>query len=102
MIRRPPRSTLFPYTTLFRSWLAFLRPTISHWLGPTLLTPPLSMVWQGKHCLMKIALPASTKTEEHTSEIQSRQYIVFRLLLVKKKNDEVLTSLRPPPPPPPA
>src|SRR5260221_3657912 len=68
MIRRPPRSTLFPYTTLFRSmWpMAGLR------MGPT---------WR-----MLSPSGDSTRSEEHTSELQSHSDLVCRLLLVKKKN----------------
>src|SRR3712207_6865536 len=81
MIRRPPRSTLFPYTTLFRS---FNRPTSSQRLArsgasssPGLLT----------HAIMSgTPSPLSSRSEEHTSELQSRQYLVCRLLLEKKKN----------------
>src|SRR5438445_9474901 len=65
MTRRPPRSTLFPYTTLFRSRVPHLR-------GGKFSHPP--------------ALFAGTsRSEEHTSELQSRQYLVCRLLLEKKK-----------------
>src|SRR5438445_3504434 len=72
MIRRPPRSTLFPYTTLFRS----LRPSTGfHGTAPTLC----SGRWD---CGAESHLPRS---EEHTSELQSRQYLVCRLLLEKKK-----------------
>src|SRR3712207_9560022 len=80
MIRRPPRSTLFPYTTLFRSlwWTARAAATciavgklsFDDWLRLT-----WSLGWTG-------FLPRS---EEHTSELQSRQYLVCRLLLEKKK-----------------
>src|SRR5947209_9108381 len=67
MIRRPPRSTLFPYTTLFRSGF----------LGPTSLID--NSIWG-------IFLPRpKNRSEEHTSELQSRQYLVCRLLLEKKK-----------------
>src|SRR6185295_19773221 len=66
MIRRPPRSTLFPYTTLFRS--------------PRSPSAPISSssraTWWRR---------ARTRSEEHTSELQSRQYLVCRLLLEKKK-----------------
>src|SRR3712207_8952262 len=65
MIRRPPRSTLFPYTTLFRS----------AWTGRP---PPCSRTSGGAACW---------RSEEHTSELQSRQYLVCRLLLEKKKAD---------------
>src|ERR1035437_4121407 len=64
MIRRPPRSTLFPYTTLFRSWV------INFWPRPS--APPPTNCRSGR-------------SEEHTSELQSRQYLVCRLLLEKKK-----------------
>src|SRR5476651_1175078 len=67
MIRRPPRSTLFPYTTLFRSTLYNRRK----WGAG----PPLHPSKDG---------PANGRSEEHTSELQSRQYLVCRLLLEKK------------------
>src|SRR5258708_23888359 len=72
MIRRPPRSTLFPYTTLFRSVLSqtqngFSRP------GSSPSWPPVSA-------------SASGRSEEHTSELQSPDHLVCRLLLEKKKN----------------
>src|SRR6476620_2281404 len=71
MIRRPPRSTLFPYTTLFRSD------------GIRLGWQPWARPW-----------PFSVRSEEHTSELQSRQYLVCRLLLEKKnKNDNRLLYL---------
>src|SRR3712207_7278111 len=74
MIRRPPRSTLFPYTTLFRSHEDRLPPGAefqgSYLVGASLRLP------------MAIERPRS---EEHTSELQSRQYLVCRLLLEKKK-----------------
>src|SRR5437764_7747694 len=66
MIRRPPRSTLFPYTTLFRSWAA--AAGIFIWKHQTLL--------QGAE---------EWRSEEHTSELQSPMYLVCRLLLEKKK-----------------
>src|SRR3712207_7950285 len=68
MIRRPPRSTLFPYTTLFRSVLTTVQQ-ISHVTGLRL---------QG-------SADQDWRSEEHTSELQSRQYLVCRLLLEKKK-----------------
>src|SRR5215217_8691869 len=67
MIRRPPRSTLFPYTTLFRSPRRRARP----------LDHPLDLV-RG----------FAQRSEEHTSELQSRQYLVCRLLLEKKKKNK--------------
>src|SRR5471030_3417254 len=65
MIRRPPRSTLFPYTTLFRSWR-----TPTGWSGlPT----------------MEVSIWPGSRSEEHTSELQSLRHLVCRLLLEKKK-----------------
>src|SRR3712207_8073021 len=98
MIRRPPRSTLFPYTTLFRS-LQGLRPEASQ-----LRTGVLPLIHAGGAevvvivALVVAALRAASlghpapahvahhRSEEHTSELQSRQYLVCRLLLEKKKN----------------
>src|SRR5258707_1996729 len=73
MIRRPPRSTLFPYTTLFRSQR---RPTSGSGRQPDVLN-----VVDGQLAKRRIDL----RSEEHTSELQSRQYLVCRLLLEKKK-----------------
>src|SRR3712207_7735232 len=80
MIRRPPRSTLFPYTTLFRS-----QPPVEP-VGGLLY----AVCTHGRHdkCCAKFGLPvfcALRRSEEHTSELQSRQYLVCRLLLEKKK-----------------
>src|SRR3989449_8550582 len=77
MIRRPPRSTLFPYTTLFRSLgtgdaLFFPSGTQANQTGVALLTRP------GTELLLR--------SEEHTSELQSRLHLVCRLLLEKKKH----------------
>src|SRR3712207_7177772 len=91
MIRRPPRSTLFPYTTLFRS---------SAWVPQGLyrLTPrqrrhraPYShQLPYGTRGLRLTPSPqGSVRSEEHTSELQSRQYLVCRLLLEKKKKDKM-------------
>src|SRR5258707_15475950 len=82
MIRRPPRSTLFPYTTLFRS------------MGGIIAGEPVVVIGPGPIGLMGVgvakALGAAPvirpiRSEEHTSELQSRQYLVCRLLLEKKK-----------------
>src|SRR3712207_8578009 len=86
MIRRPPRSTLFPYTTLFRSITD--RPTTTSTFAPTRSE---SLPALGETTAMATApgvstSPASARSEEHTSELQSRQYLVCRLLLEKKKN----------------
>src|SRR3712207_7453941 len=87
MIRRPPRSTLFPYTTLFRSVVFFAL------FGCLFLLTQLLQFVLGYEPLKAglAALPfalviGATRSEEHTSELQSRQYLVCRLLLEKKKN----------------
>src|SRR3989442_3127268 len=82
MIRRPPRSTLFPYTTLFRSpFLARISWTVgtttASWLGVSSILPRYGLV---RHL--------TRRSEEHTSELQSRPHLVCRLLLEKKKKDE--------------
>src|SRR3712207_8937931 len=79
MIRRPPRSTLFPYTTLFRS--APHRPVLCPHLA-RLLERGDDRV--GDHLRAQV-LRERRRSEEHTSELQSRQYLVCRLLLEKKK-----------------
>src|SRR3712207_7445871 len=100
MIRRPPRSTLFPYTTLFRSFFVFwgplLFPTLSYLLWRFLRLRP----WQMDPVLVLLGIAAGVvplllwmsavvglngRSEEHTSELQSRQYLVCRLLLETKK-----------------
>src|SRR3712207_7871473 len=79
MIRRPPRSTLFPYTTLFRSRGEL---TMDDYAGTTIsLTNPGGI--GTVHSIPR--LMAGQRSEEHTSELQSRQYLVCRLLLEKKK-----------------
>src|SRR2546422_6349066 len=84
MIRRPPRSTLFPYTTLFRS------PSPS--IGSAALrcgssgTPPWTCWWRSK---------GRRRSEEHTSELQSRLHLVCRLLLEKKKDKTAPEDTRP-------
>src|SRR3712207_8032642 len=87
MIRRPPRSTLFPYTTLFRS-LLFGKILISRTMRDFLFES-LTMRRRYSILLLKISIPllkkAKLRSEEHTSELQSRQYLVCRLLLEKKK-----------------
>src|SRR3712207_7777568 len=93
MIRRPPRSTLFPYTTLFRS-LRVLSRQIRLALslrcdGEPILAKYLIPRCQEKSLWSKVVPVPQTDTgrrsEEHTSELQSRQYLVCRLLLEKKK-----------------
>src|SRR2546422_2838379 len=95
MIRRPPRSTLFPYTTLFRSPLnRGLFTTASVPLTTTLSTAELLGVYReayaGERAELLLDL-GRVRSEEHTSELQSRLHLVCRLLLEKKKN---LTTTR--------
>src|SRR5258707_9556299 len=70
MIRRPPRSTLFPYTTLFRSLVQFVAQ--------------VALLGNVGSLRMYFRIAAFARSEEHTSELQSRQYLVCRLLLEKK------------------
>src|SRR3712207_6880266 len=84
MIRRPPRSTLFPYTTLFRSTLPALVPRPARACGHRARTAPRrtpGSTWTTPESSRPV--PPS-RSEEHTSELQSRQYLVCRLLLEKK------------------
>src|SRR5258707_11901759 len=87
MIRRPPRSTLFPYTTLFRSLhLALIAVMISSltYAETAALAPQTST--SGEVATgTEIHATLDSRSEEHTSELQSRQYLVCRLLLEKKK-----------------
>src|SRR3712207_8207606 len=85
MIRRPPRSTLFPYTTLFRSrLLADGRVLGARGRGELLLEAADRRQQPG---VRRGEDPNGQRSEEHTSELQSRQYLVCRLLLEKKNND---------------
>src|SRR5437870_8083674 len=79
MIRRPPRSTLFPYTTLFRSWHRCVHPS------PSATRATVSMK-------VRDSLIAA-RSEEHTSELQSRGHLVCRLLLEKKNYSNCLRSV---------
>src|SRR3712207_7787926 len=88
MIRRPPRSTLFPYTTLFRS----------HRSGESARSAASSSSCSaralGRRCgdSRRVATPIRIRSEEHTSELQSRQYLVCRLLLEKKKKKKIYNN----------
>src|SRR2546425_2052158 len=96
MIRRPPRSTLFPYTTLFRSRHLLARQRVLRMLGET---------WPGDAFHLRVALegfrhearvpvvPLHARSEEHTSELQSLAYLVCRLLLEKKKKNTLCKLL---------
>src|SRR3712207_7058513 len=97
MIRRPPRSTLFPYTTLFRSRGAGLQtPWLSTPANYTLLLSPQQPGCWGRHFRAHEDPKArpEVRSEEHTSELQSRQYLVCRLLLEKKKNNKSTSKTR--------
>src|SRR3712207_8765281 len=88
MMRRPPRSTLFPYTTLFRSFGAAL-PSLPSllWLGGCVaVTYLLLRRWGLPPALATAAGGVPVRSEEHTSELQSLQNLVWRLLLVKTKH----------------
>src|SRR3712207_7256889 len=98
MIRRPPRSTLFPYTTLFRSYLAVHVVTsalreiafeviLTRWLAQVLECLVVFVMARVLGLLLFTRGDALGRSEEHTSELQSRQYLVCRLLLEKKKNN---------------
>src|SRR3712207_8214156 len=90
MIRRPPRSTLFPYTTLFRSRLRQLRLRRRGAAAGAVAAragrrPAPAFVRGGSCALSPWCMDHVVRSEEHTSELQSRQYLVCRLLLEKKK-----------------
>src|SRR3712207_7537688 len=96
MIRRPPRSTLFPYTTLFRSF----KPHVPEeeggdsYYGYGWVVSPADegrILWHDGGNGWSLGVLARFRSEEHTSELQSRQYLVCRLLLEKKKKNIQLT-----------
>src|SRR3989442_9398744 len=92
MIRRPPRSTLFPYTTLFRSAIRLqvggAQPCHQLLRQPAIALGPGQHGVAGLFCRADLA-PGQWRSEEHTSELQSRPHLVCRLLLEKKKNNTV-------------
>src|SRR3712207_7072146 len=101
MIRRPPRSTLFPYTTLFRSLDGLLSQRLTQSAPPPRPRPgvpgrgapacPPRSVFRGQtscRCTALLDSARPRRSEEHTSELQSRQYLVCRLLLEKKKKPQ--------------
>src|SRR3712207_8183272 len=101
MILRPPRSTLFPYTTLFRSGRGSTRrdrtrPSVQslNRTGTLGRTVPLGTDYARQGCSMARTLEIvgeRWRSEEHTSELQSRQYLVCRLLLEKKKINSIIS-----------
>src|SRR3712207_7492364 len=98
MIRRPPRSTLFPYTTLFRSSrMIAVRMAVSrrHQRShrPQARAPKEERAGGGGAAAGRGQQELRLRSEEHTSELQSRQYLVCRLLLEKKKNHTSLLCI---------
>src|SRR5690625_6185985 len=96
MIRRTPRSTLFPYTTLFRSYKGTRVEMIcrAFWVRYYSRSFINKLYFGGKSCPVLTIQPAlfySFRSEEHTSELQSRGHLVCRLLLEKKKKHETCT-----------
>src|SRR3712207_7152634 len=94
MIRRPPRSTLFPYTTLFRSGPEPEPHGRAH-RGEAALVGAVPAHLGGHDPVQverAVVLAAAPRSEEHTSELQSRQYLVCRLLLEKKKKNSITTD----------
>src|SRR3989441_7645030 len=107
MIRRPPRSTLFPYTTLFRSplgWVAMLverlevaehpRDPLAATLLRLLVQRHIPSFWRDSTFDRAPQGAYTTRSEEHTSELQSLAYLVCRLLLEKKKHNMILRQDR--------
>src|SRR3712207_7244010 len=102
MIRRPPRSTLFPYTTLFRSAFLvimrlFFRRTLEDDAGrldALAMLNPAAEIRDRRLLVRALVVLALTivRSEEHTSELQSRQYLVCRLLLEKKKTKRSVSN----------
>src|SRR2546430_12251899 len=106
MIRRPPRSTLFPYTTLFRSHvdhvLIFFEKrdfdvgVLSSFLGQDLCSNVVVLVGRPRIAVVAIDLPIQdNRSEEHTSELQSQSNLVCRLLLEKKKTNLMMMLVIP-------
>src|SRR3712207_7160175 len=96
MIRRPPRSTLFPYTTLFRSQGLLDGQLLEVQARQRQRQPAVRLVQRRRRVLVVQLLGDQARvdgerSEEHTSELQSRQYLVCRLLLEKKKNTSFIS-----------
>src|SRR3712207_7753094 len=91
MIRRPPRSTLFPYTTLFRSPVCPAGAPPMNTIRSPFATRPRRRVCSSTSWTRMSVLFCWSRSEEHTSELQSRQYLVCRLLLEKKKKNKFQT-----------
>src|SRR3712207_6969272 len=93
MIRRPPRSTLFPYTTLFRSDSDRGPIRVRDYTGNLMILKASTLLEPGGSGFFVV--PQSFRSEEHTSELQSRQYLVCRLLLEKKKQQSFIMPSAP-------
>src|SRR5687768_18165737 len=92
MIRRPPRSTLFPYTTLFRSLIFRMLPPLcccKNWRNAARLEKTVEVKFNSMVACQALSVSwcNGPRSEEHTSELQSRLHLVCRLLLEKKKKD---------------
>src|SRR2546430_7025544 len=94
MIRRPPRSTLFPYTTLFRSTAEGLRERFPSGVPAKVA----ELVGHELALIAELRYEPFFRSEEHTSELQSQSNLVCRLLLEKKKNYQTFTASQIPPP----
>src|SRR2546429_1406380 len=97
MIRRPPRSTLFPYTTLFRSLIGFYfhKKSAGDAGKKAFIVNRIGDAGFVLGTLLLFSLVGTARSEEHTSELQSRLHLVCRLLLEKKKNTFILTAYVP-------
>src|SRR3712207_8590498 len=93
MIRRPPRSTLFPYTTLFRSYDS---SGVTADLSAKNNDQSIDQTVRALQDDTRGLIFSNLRSEEHTSELQSRQYLVCRLLLEKKKTNQPLTPIETP------
>src|SRR2546427_8525769 len=93
MIRRPPRSTLFPYTTLFRSQPAYFEADAT--APPASPDQPEAAPHQTEREQIQTEEPRTQRSEEHTSELQSQSNLVCRLLLEKKKQKQKPTDSQP-------
>src|SRR5260370_30732122 len=98
MIRRPPRSTLFPYTTLFRSHNVWGVRNLFRYVLPDAVAPSYSRTrskapafpGESYHAVSGFIFPNKSRSEEHTSELQSHLNLVCRLLLEKKKKKKMI------------
>src|SRR5436305_2070323 len=92
-IRPPPRSTLFPYTTLFRSDVTINTPRLGPVGGRIVAEVFLGLMFGDAHSLLSLDPHWHPRSEEHTSELQSRPHLVCRLLLEKKKKNIKIIKL---------